>query len=97
MIGASCGRSRLPVAPKVRADHFEAGVDQPGRHLPPGGVGPGVAVEQDDRGATTTVAHPDPYLVELDVFEGEALEVGLLPRTGHGTEATLTGRATLAA
>lgn len=67
-------RLAAAVAAQVRAGHGVPRRNQQGCHSMPGGASAGVAVQQNDGGAGTTVPHPQLELADVDPFLGEPLE-----------------------
>jgi hypothetical protein len=67
-------RERRPaVPPKIRS-HHEVVSGKAGRNAVPGRVGPGMAVQQHDRGARAAVPDPQRHLADMDAIQLKILE-----------------------
>jgi hypothetical protein len=73
MVSGGDGLGRLPVAAQVRADHGEPLGQHRGDPVP-GGVGPRMAVQQQDGRSAASVADPQLYFADLDPPQRKALE-----------------------
>lgn len=68
------GRRGLAVAPKVRAHDPIAGAREGGSDPVPGGVRPGMAMDQQNRGAAPAVPNAEPDLADVDVVGQEIVK-----------------------
>jgi len=79
MVGQGRRSGRSAIAAQIGADNSEANLDEKRRHPVPRGVRSRMPVQQDDRGALTTAADPQPHFRrELDRLELEAVEHHLI-------------------